>query len=106
MSILPLLVVWLYSGFAWAAGTSSGGDGDSAWVRIVKDVGVPIAMLAWFIWRDKYQMQKIIDLLGENSKAMALWSKSNEDIVQEISGKIKIPLSERREAPTKVSKEG
>lgn len=38
-------------------------------VQIIKDLGVPIAMLVWFAWRVERRLDQIADLLVRNVEA-------------------------------------
>jgi hypothetical protein len=40
-------------------------------IQIVKDLGVPIAMLGWFAWRVERRLDAIADLLTRNIEAQA-----------------------------------
>ena len=49
-------------------------------VQIIKDLGVPIAMLVWFAWRVEKKLDALADLLTKNVEAQAKVAAALEQV--------------------------
>jgi hypothetical protein len=71
-------------------------DSSSTILQMIKEVGVPVAMLVWFAWRDKTQMAEFLAELKGIAVALAKLNASNEQVAKEVSGVHRVPPDLRR----------
>lgn len=85
IAILTALAL-LVSSVAYAA-TVGATDSTGQIVQVIKEVGVPVAMLMWFAWRDRAQMTEVIKSLQAIALALSELRNASERVAEEVTGR-------------------